>query len=90
MFKEGFISQLESEDKLFGGCSLLLENKKRIIFNPEGIMLPCNLFTDLSLGKYGEDFKNSEEFLKWIKKSKTVRKFYKAVTLAPTEECAEC
>lgn len=88
VLNDGFVDQLEDEGHAFGGC-LLMKCDKRIVFDPEGFVLPCNHFTMHPLGKYGEDFQDADGFIAW-RQSAEVQKFYQTTMAAPGEKCAEC
>lgn len=84
---DGFVEKLEAENHAFSCCILM--NRDGIVFDPDGIVLPCNHLVTYPLGKYGEDFTTSEEFLRWKCLEKTSN-FYRSVKLAPSRKCAEC
>lgn len=88
VLNDGFVERLEDESHAFGGC-LLLKHERRIVFDPEGFVLPCNHFTRHPLGKYEKDFQNPEGFIAW-KQSKEIEKLYQITKSAPGEKCAEC
>ena len=88
VLQDGFVDKLENESHAFGGC-LLMKCDKRIVFDPEGFVLPCNHFTKHPLGKYGKDFKNPEEFITW-KQSDNIKNIYQITKSAPGEKCAKC
>lgn len=85
---DGFVNKLENDRHAFGGC-LLMKCDRRIVFDPEGFVLPCNHFVTYPIGKYGEDFNNPPEFVSW-KKSEEIKKFYQVTKSAPGEKCANC
>jgi len=88
VLRDSFVEKLENEYHAFGGC-LLLRCDRRIVFDPDGFVLPCNHFIANPLGKYGDDFQNAQEFLDW-KQSEGVRNFYQMTKMAPGERCARC
>jgi len=84
-FPQSFIDEVEKSNHVFGGCLLLKSNG--VVFDPAGNVLPCNHFVGFPLGKYGVDFKTSEEFLMW---RESQGDFYKKTMSAPCEECGKC
>lgn len=85
---DDFVGKLENEKHAFGGC-LLLKQDRRVVFDPQGFVLPCNHFLMHPLGKYGKDFNNPKEFIVW-KQSEGVKRFYQITQAAPGEKCSEC
>lgn len=88
VLNNGFVEELEDKEHAFGGC-LLLKHDSRVVFDPQGFVLPCNHFLMHPLGKYGEDFKSPREFIAW-RQSEKVRRFYQVTEAAPGEKCAQC
>lgn len=84
---QGFVQKLEAEGHAFGGC--MLTNREGIVFDQEGHVLPCNHFVTNALGKYGIDFRTSDEFLHWKSEGEPER-FRQLTRMAPGEKCAKC
>lgn len=87
VLRDGFVEKLEDEHHAFACC--LLMNRDGIVFDPNGVVLPCNHFVTYPLGKYGEDFKTPEEFLNWRQTGEIMR-FRHVTRLAPCERCVKC
>ncbi|NQV00156.1 MAG: radical SAM protein [Parcubacteria group bacterium] len=85
--RDGFVDSLEDKNHAFGCCSLV--SRDGIVFDPNGVVLPCNHFVTYPLGKYRENFKTPEEFLSWRDLGELIR-FRHAVELAPCGRCAKC
>ena len=85
--RDGFVEKLEAEGHAFGCCILM--NRDGIVFDPDGIVLPCNHFVAYPLGRYGKDFITPKEFLAW-RQLEATKRFYQVSMLAPNQECAKC
>lgn len=85
--RDGFVEKLEAEGHAFGCCILM--NRDGIVFDPDGIVLPCNHFVTYPLGRYGKDFITPKEFLAW-RQLEATKRFYQVSRLAPNQECAKC
>ncbi len=87
LFSPGFVDMVRDEGHALGGCQLVMENG--IIYDPKGWIIPCNHMADHPIGKYGEDFADSEEMLQWLE-SFHVKRFFGIASSPPTVRCRDC
>lgn len=82
-----FIEELKAKDKIESVCHLI--KKEGIVVNCDGSLCMCNELFDFPIGKYGEDFHNSDSLLAFLN-SKKILGYYKALSRYPANCCQEC
>lgn len=68
-------------------CQIHLKNA--ITFNTKMELLPCDMYFNQKLGKFGEDFSSYQEFLK-LSDSDNYKKTMDEIRKKPSDECVSC
>lgn len=66
-----------------------IHSKGGLIFDTDFNLLPCNALYDISIGKYGVDFNDGEEFKKYFYSYK-IESVYRKILKAPSKKCSDC
>lgn len=75
------------KDKMATPCQI--HKKSGITINTNLELLPCDMYTDLPLAKFGKDFSSVYEFKKLVESSQYVNQM-KVLRDLPSEECISC
>lgn len=78
---------LKDEDRLMSSCHV--PHGSAIVFDELGKVLPCNHMSAQTIGQWGEDFTDSEEFLDFWN-SRDLQEFRKECSCFPAEPCQTC
>lgn len=82
-----FLDNLIEKKQVSFGCQLT--TRTGVVFNTDGNIIPCNCLTDINIGKYGNDFIDSNSFYKFWKKPK-INQFFNKIIAYPSYECITC
>lgn len=85
--EDAILRDLILHDRLVSGCHI--SHGSALIFDETGQILPCNHMTGLPIGKWGQDFKNSNEFLQYWN-SHDLIDFRSSCSCYPAKSCVEC
>jgi radical SAM protein with 4Fe4S-binding SPASM domain len=87
LFPVGFIPMLIEKSQLISGCHLV--RREGLIFDPDGNLIPCNIFTEYPLGKINSDFRDAQSLREFLR-GKEVKGFYETASRLPSELCQNC
>lgn len=80
-------NELLSEGRIRRSCHI--PTGDGLIFDEQGQVMPCNLFTSHPMGQYGKDFTSSEDFARYWK-SPEIKAFRADVASFPHPKCINC
>lgn len=87
LFPKGFIPMLIEKNQLISGCHLV--RRDGLIFDPDGNLIPCNIFTEYPLGKINSDFRDALSLRKFLR-GEDIKGFYETASRLPSEQCQDC
>lgn len=82
-----FLDELIKKNQIRFGCHV--QTRSGLIFNGKGELIICNSLPNFSIGQFGKEFKNAEEFQHFWNNTQ-LKKFYKRFHEYPAEKCKTC
>ena len=87
VFPQKFINQTISDHTLQNICHV--QNRSGLVFDTDGMLLPCNSMIGIDIGKINRDFSNGQELLDYLNTNQ-MQKDYQELLRYPSDECAKC
>ena len=87
IWPKDFVQDILTKKRINTGCQF--QNRSGVVFDTDGKVLLCNSMFDCPVGKYGDDFNDSNSFLELLNSEK-VDHIYKHINSYPSKICVDC
>ncbi|MFA7270295.1 MAG: radical SAM protein [Sterolibacterium sp.] len=82
-----FVNLLIEREQITTTCQL--QHRSGLLFDTDGTLVSCNSLFGFPLGRFGQDFHDSNSLLKFLGEERVVE-FYDRITSYPSDKCKPC